>query len=68
MSEVKKSVTAAAEEKILATWAKEKLFEQTLKNRQSAPYFSFYDGPPFASGEPHYGHLEQTAVKDSIAR
>jgi len=68
VSEVKKSVTAAAEEKILATWAKEKLFEQTLKNRQSAPYFSFYDGPPFASGEPHYGHLEQTAVKDSIAR
>src|SRR3989344_4275869 len=68
MNKVKKSATALAEEAMLKLWAEEKIFEKSLKLRQKAPYFSFYDGPPFASGEPHYGHLEQTTVKDAIAR
>ncbi len=68
MGETKKSATALAEEMMLKLWATEKVFEKSLRLRKDGPYFSFYDGPPFASGEPHYGHLEQTTVKDAIAR
>ncbi|MBI4034392.1 isoleucine--tRNA ligase [Candidatus Saccharibacteria bacterium] len=63
-----KSAAALAEEAMLKLWDKEKTFQASQKLRQNAPYYSFYDGPPFASGEPHYGHLEQTTVKDAVAR
>ena len=53
---------------ILKTWDKHKTFEQSLKSRQGAELFSFYDGPPFANGRPHYGHVVPWSVKDSVAR
>ena len=68
MSEVKKSATALAEEEMLKTWAKEKTFELSLQNRKGSKYFSFYDGPPFANGLPHYGHVVPSTIKDAIAR
>lgn len=64
----KKSDTALAEEEMLKIWAKEKTFELSLKNRKGSKYFSFYDGPPFANGLPHYGHVVPSAIKDAIAR
>lgn len=64
----KKSQTALAEEQMLKIWAKEKTFERSLKQRKDSPYFSFYDGPPFANGLPHYGHVVPSTIKDSIAR
>lgn len=64
----KKSLFAEVEQEILSIWRKEKIYDRVVKLRADAPYFSFYDGPPFASGEPHYGHLEQTAIKDAVAR
>ncbi|MEX1995530.1 MAG: isoleucine--tRNA ligase [Candidatus Saccharimonadales bacterium] len=64
----KKHFLAEVEEKILDTWEKEKTFEKSLKNRQNGPLFNFYDGPPFANGMPHYGHLEQTTIKDTMTR
>ncbi len=68
MSESKKHFLAEIEEKMLDVWEKEKTFEQSLTNRKGRELFSFYDGPPFANGTPHYGHLEQTTIKDTITR
>lgn len=68
MSNAKKHFLAEVEEHMLATWEKEKTFQQSLKNREGQKLFSFYDGPPFANGMPHYGHLVQTTIKDSMTR
>ncbi len=64
----KKHFLAEIEEQLLETWEKEKTFEKSLDNRKSGKLFSFYDGPPFANGVPHYGHLVQTTIKDSMTR
>lgn len=64
----KKHFGSEIEEQILGTWAKENTFEKSLSNRQSSPHFSFYDGPPFANGQPHFGHSLVTSIKDSILR
>ncbi|MES2198888.1 MAG: isoleucine--tRNA ligase [Chlamydiota bacterium] len=56
------------EERILAFWQKENIFEKSLDNRTSNPLFSFYDGPPFATGLPHYGHILAATLKDVIPR
>lgn len=59
---------ALLEEKVLEFWEKEQVFELSLEQRKGAANFSFYDGPPFATGLPHYGHLMQSMIKDSIPR
>lgn len=65
---------AAVEEGILAFWKANQIFEQSVKNRAekkpdgSSNAYVFYDGPPFANGLPHYGHLLTGYVKDAIAR
>lgn len=56
------------EEEILAFWEREHIFEKSLENRRDAPYFSFFDGPPFATGLPHYGHLLAGTIKDVVLR
>ncbi len=56
------------EERILQFWEVEKIFEKSLENRKNSSYFSFYDGPPFATGLPHYGHLLAGTIKDVIPR
>lgn len=56
------------EEKVLAFWQKEDIFAKSLESRASAPLFSFYDGPPFATGLPHYGHILAATLKDVIPR
>jgi len=56
------------EEKILKFWQENKTFEKSLKKREKKPIFSFYDGPPFLSGRPHYGHILATVIKDSVTR
>jgi len=56
------------EEQILEFWQKEKIFEKCQKMREDAPIFSFYDGPPFASGSPHYGHILASVLKDTVLR
>lgn len=64
----KKHFLADIEEEVLKSWEQDKTFDQSLKQREGGPIFSFYDGPPFANGLPHYGHLEQTTIKDTITR
>lgn len=58
----------AMEDEILRFWADKKIFEQSVKQRESAKPFVFYDGPPFATGLPHYGHLLAGTIKDIIPR
>lgn len=56
------------EKKILKFWQKENIFAKSIKLRQNKPFFSFYDGPPFASGLPHYGHILASTIKDTVLR
>lgn len=55
------------EESILEFWDKEKIFARTLEAEGKKTY-SFYDGPPFATGLPHYGHLLAGVLKDIVPR
>ena len=59
---------AALEEEVLRFWEENKTFEKSVQNRDGATEFVFYDGPPFANGTPHYGHIMVSYVKDVIAR
>lgn len=56
------------EEKIIEFWAKEDAFKTQLKLSADKPRFTFYDGPPFATGLPHYGHLLAGTIKDIVTR
>ncbi len=56
------------EKDIIRYWEEEKIFEQSMEKRAGADEFVFYDGPPFANGLPHYGHIMVSYVKDTIAR
>lgn len=56
------------EKKILEFWKKEQVFEKSVEMRSEDKLYSFYDGPPFATGLPHYGHLLAGIIKDIIPR
>lgn len=56
------------EEKILQKWEKDDVFKKQDDKTKSSKEFSFYDGPPFANGLPHYGHLLASAIKDTVTR
>src|SRR3569832_174368 len=56
------------EEKVLRFWQEKKIFQKTVEERRHRPLFSFYDGPPFATGLPHYGHLLAGTIKDVVPR
>ncbi len=49
-------------------WKKNDIFGKSIKAREGAPVFTFYDGPPTANGKPHIGHIITRAVKDIIPR
>ena len=56
------------EQDTLAFWEENKTFEKSKENRIGSPEFIFYDGPPFATGLPHYGHLLAGTIKDVVPR
>src|SRR5271165_5325964 len=58
----------ALEEEILAYWRDDKTFEASVELHPPETEFVFYDGPPFANGLPHYGHLLTGFVKDAVPR
>ena len=67
--EIEPSVNfSKVEESILKKWDTEKTFDKSISNREGANEFVFYDGPPFANGLPHYGHILTGFVKDIIPR
>lgn len=59
---------AEREKDVLELWRKNKIFEKSIKMRENAPVFTFYDGPPTANGHPHIGHLITRTVKDLVPR
>ncbi len=63
-----KSERALREEKILNFWKENKIFEKTLEKPAPKGEAVFYDGPPFATGLPHYGHILPGTIKDAIPR
>ncbi|PKC01912.1 hypothetical protein RhiirA5_425986 [Rhizophagus irregularis] len=56
------------EEKILEFWREIDAFRTQIRLSEGKPSFSFYDGPPFATGLPHYGHLLAGTIKDIVTR
>jgi len=65
---LKGSDVAKRERDTLAFWKKNNIFEKTLEKTKKGEPFIFYDGPPFATGLPHYGHLLAGTMKDVIPR
>ncbi len=58
----------ALEREVLDYWAADDTFHASVERRDGAPEYVFYDGPPFANGLPHYGHLLTGYVKDIVPR
>ncbi|MDM8334889.1 isoleucine--tRNA ligase [Wolbachia pipientis] len=56
------------EKQIIKFWQENKIFERSVEGRSQDYCFVFYDGPPFANGLPHYGHLLTGFIKDAFAR
>jgi isoleucyl-tRNA synthetase len=56
------------EEAVLSFWNENGIFEKSVEQRAGAPQFVFYDGPPFATGLPHFGHFVPGTIKDIIPR
>lgn len=56
------------EKQILKFWQENDIFHKSLEQTKQGHPFSFYDGPPFANGLPHWGHLGVTVVKDMVSR
>lgn len=57
-----------AEHKVLEFWKQEKIFQRSLEQTQEEAPYIFYDGPPFATGLPHHGHLVGSILKDAVPR
>ena len=56
------------EEMVLDQWEKDSTFSRSVELRRGQPDYVFYDGPPFATGLPHYGHILTSYIKDSVPR
>jgi isoleucyl-tRNA synthetase len=56
------------EESVVQFWEERKIFQKSISQRESAPEFVFYDGPPFATGLPHFGHFVPGTIKDIFPR
>ena len=55
-------------EKILDFWDKAEIFKKSIQKEAPKGDYTFYDGPPFATGMPHYGHIVASVMKDSVQR
>jgi len=58
----------ALEAETIARWRADGTFAASIEQREGGPEFVFYDGPPFANGLPHYGHLLTGFIKDVVPR
>lgn len=59
---------SSAEKEILKFWSDNSIFSRSVEERSVEREFVFYDGPPFATGLPHYGHFVPGTIKDVIPR
>src|SRR5262245_3911251 len=58
----------ALEREVLDRWIRDRTFERSIEARRGGPEYVFYDGPPFATGLPHYGHILTSFIKDVVPR
>ena len=68
MNEPKRESAFEREEQVLKLWQDRQIFTKSLEQTAKGDVFSFYDGPPFITGTPHYGTLLPTIAKDVIPR
>ena len=68
MSEQVKCETAQREEATLAFWKERDIFKKSVEREAPNGEYVFYDGPPFATGLPHYGHIVASVIKDAVPR
>ncbi|MDD5031985.1 MAG: class I tRNA ligase family protein [Patescibacteria group bacterium] len=61
-----KNLFPAMEEEVLNFWEENKIFEKSVEKGKKD--YIFYDGPPFATGTPHYGHIVASLMKDIVPR
>lgn len=66
--EQEKKTQAQAELDVLAYWDAHHIFEKSVSSRPEGELYVFYDGPPFATGLPHYGHIVASVMKDVVPR
>jgi isoleucyl-tRNA synthetase len=59
---------AAEEKDVLDYWDEHSVFQKSIDQRPESDPYVFYDGPPFATGTPHYGHIVGSVMKDVIPR
>ncbi len=62
------SPVAQKEQEMLEFWEHHQVFQKSLDKKSPKGEFTFYDGPPFATGLPHYGHILAGTIKDAIPR
>ncbi len=58
----------AQEEEVLSFWKEKDIFRKSIARRKDSQEYVFYDGPPFATGLPHFGHFIPSTIKDIIPR
>jgi isoleucyl-tRNA synthetase len=63
-----KTDIAKREEEMLAFWQENDIFKKSVEKESPKGTFTFYDGPPFATGLPHYGHFFASTLKDTMPR
>lgn len=66
--EIKHETFDEREKRVLKFWEEKRIFERSVEERKASPSFAFYDGPPFATGLPHYGHYLAGTIKDVVLR
>ncbi len=67
-NQIQPSAVAQKEQEILEFWESQQIFKKSLDKKSPKGEFTFYDGPPFATGLPHFGHLLPGTIKDAIPR
>mmetsp|Transcript_6447 Transcript_6447/g.11183 ORF Transcript_6447/g.11183 Transcript_6447/m.11183 type:complete len:1126 (+) Transcript_6447:73-3450(+) len=68
MNPVESPKFASMEEEVLKLWEEIDAFRTSLERNKDKPAYTFYDGPPFATGLPHYGHILAGTIKDVVTR
>ena len=64
-----KSIHFSSVEKVVSDkWDREKTFQKSIDSRPKNKKYNFYDGPPFATGLPHFGHFVPSSIKDAFPR
>ena len=68
VSQTEQNIFVSFEHQILEFWKTKNIYQKTQKQNAEKPPYWYYDGPPFATGLPHHGHLLASTIKDVIPR